>query len=233
MSGDCYAIIPARGGSKRIPRKNIRNFHDKPLISYSIAAAIESGVFRDIYVSTDDLEIARIAEKCGAKVPFIRSNDLSTDTAMTVPVIADAISRLEIANNDIVCCIYPTAPLLESSVLIKGLNEFRAKPFISYACAVTDYPYPIQRALFSDESGVLNMENPQHLITRSQDLPEAFHDAGQFYFAFAQTWLAGTPMLMNTLGIKLARWKVQDLDTFDDWERLEILYELIHKSQRI
>jgi len=231
MTVDCYAIIPARGGSKRIPRKNIKDFHGRPLISYSIETALMSGIFKEVYVSTDDLEIAKTAELYGAKIPFIRSEHLSTDSTMTVPVVADAVARLHIQDRDIVCCIYPTAPLMESSSLIKGLNTFKAELNISYVCAVTDYPYPVQRALFQNEKGLFNMGESQYLTTRSQDLPVAFHDAGQFYFAYAQTWLEKTPMLINTFGVKLPRWSVQDLDTYDDWERLEIIYEVLRRSK--
>lgn len=229
MAPNCVAIIPARGGSKRIPRKNIKPFHGKPLISYSITAALDSHIFDRVVVSTDDLEIKEVAEFFGAEVPYLRSPELSTDTVMTVPVISDAISRLKLHDNTVVCCIYPTAPLLEIDKLIQGFEIFAKTLNASYVCAVTDFPYPIQRALFRDAAGMLNMGSPEFLNTRSQDLPEAFHDAGQFYFAYAKTWASGVPMLMNTVGIFLERWKVQDLDTPEDWKRLTALYEILYR----
>lgn len=230
MSSECFAVIPARGGSKRIPRKNIRDFFGQPLISYSIQAAQKAGIFKEIFVSTDDFEIKEIAEQFGATVPFLRLGELATDTALTAPVIADLVSRLSLSRDAVVCCIYPTAPLIEAEKLRSGFELFVKSPGVDYVCAVTDYAYPIQRALFRDKSGLLNMHSVKYLNMRSQELEVAYHDAGQFYFALAETWLDGKPMLLNTLGIYLDRWKVQDLDTLEDWSRLSALYKLFYQN---
>jgi pseudaminic acid cytidylyltransferase len=226
------AVIPARGGSKRIPRKNIKLFHGKPLISYSIKTLIQSDLFDHIYVSTDDQEIADVSLSYGAEVPFLRDPILAGDQVLTVPVIADFITNLRISKDYVVCCAYPTAPLMRSQDLITGFSELNSRLKPDYVCAVAKYAYPIQRAL-QKNNGLMNMVNPKNVEIFSQQLEERFHDAGQFYFAFADTWTKLKPMLLNTFGVELPSWRVQDIDTIEDWERAEILYELLNLNNQI
>jgi N-acylneuraminate cytidylyltransferase len=221
------AVIPARGGSKRIPRKNIKLFRGRPLIAYAIEAAIESELFERVVVSTDDSEIADISIAFGAEIPFLREQELSNDHVMTVPVIADAIQKLDIQDKEVVCCIYPTAALLMPDELKSAMELLFEHPSASYICAVTEYGYPIQRALNKNSEGILNMIRPEFLETRSQDLEPTYHDVGMFYFAFAATWKLNLPMLLNAVGLPIQRWKAQDLDTDEDWARLEIIRSII------
>ena len=185
-------VIPARGGSKRIPRKNIRPFHGRPIIGWSIEVARDSGLFGRIVVSTDDPEIAEIASAAGAEVPFVRPADLATDQAATVPVIAQAVAALAVAPDTPVCCLYATAPFLRADDLAEGLRLLQAGA--SYAMAVTRFDYPIQRALRRGADGAVAMMDPALMQVRSQDLEPAWHDAGQFYWARAATWAAEVPV---------------------------------------
>ena len=219
-------VIPARGGSKRIPRKNIRPFHGRPMIGWSIAAARESGVFDRIVVSTDDPEIASVARDQGAEVPFLRPADLSGDHAATVPVIAHAVAALRLAPTTPVCCLYATAALVEPGDLATALALLQ--PDVTYAMSITTFPYPIQRALRRAPDGGVTMMSPEHMTTRSQDLEEAWHDAGQFYWARAATWSAGTPVFgPGARGLPLPRHRVQDIDTPEDWARAEALFTVL------
>lgn len=225
------AVIPARGGSKRIPRKNIKQFAGKPMIAWSIEAALQSSCFDKVIVSTDDEEIASVASSYGAEVPFIRPADLSDDHTGTIPVIAHAIewqSRNGI-NASTVCCIYATAPLLESSDLRRGMQALESSD-ACYAFSVATYAFPIQRAIRVNSEGRVEMLNPELFNTRSQDLEETWHDAGQFYFGKAQAWLAGkTIFSSDAIPIILPRFRVQDIDTPEDWERAECLFNNIKK----
>jgi pseudaminic acid cytidylyltransferase len=225
-------IIPARGGSKRIPRKNVAMFHGRPMIAWSIAAAHQSGLFSSIVVSTDDDEIAQIAVAEGAVVPFMRPADLADDFVPTVPVIAHAVSALNLDYGTPVCCIYATAPLIQPEDLRRSLAQLvELKP--NYVFSVTQFPYPIQRALRRDQAGLVKMMRPEHANSRSQDLEEAWHDAGQFYFALAGTWLANTPVFEPpSLGIALPRHRVQDIDTPEDWARAEMLFSSLIQESR-
>lgn len=219
-------VIPARGGSKRIPRKNIRPFHGRPMIGWSIAAAQGSGVFDRIVVSTDDAEIAAVARDQGAEVPFVRPADLSGDHAATVPVIAHAVAALDLPADTPVCCLYATAPLVQPADLLAALALLQ--PGVSYVMAVTTFPYPVQRALRRDAQGGVTMMAPEHMTTRSQDLEEAWHDAGQFYWARAETWAAGVPVFgPGARGLALPRHRVQDIDTPEDWARAEALFTVL------
>ena len=220
------AIIPARGGSKRIPRKNIKSFNGKPMISYAIKALIESELFSDIIVSTDDPEIAQISESFGAFVPFFRSEELSGDSIGTVEVIADLIRRIELQESQIVCCAYATNPFLDSSNLVKGLNAILNDSRADFSCAVCQYPYPIQRAMHLDTNGLMQMIRPENLLRHSQTFEHIWHDAGQFYFARASTWLTGKPMLMNTIGVEINKWQCVDVDDMDDWQKAELLHKI-------
>lgn len=222
------AIIPARGGSKRIPRKNIRDFHGKPLISYSIEAALKSGCFDRVIVSTDDAEISEVAKKYGAEVPFIRPEYVSDDFATTMDVIKHALSWLmkEGQQIDYVCCIYATAPFLSSESINEGFTALVEGGF-NYAFSATSFPFPIQRALKLNKDGSTDMFMPQHMNTRSQDLEEAFHDAGQFYWGKNVSFLNEAPMFSkDSYAVMLPRNMVQDIDTLDDWANAEIMYKL-------
>jgi len=225
------AIIPARGGSKRIPKKNIREFAGLPMIVHSIRAAQESSLFDNIIVSTDDTEIAEIAKQAGAEVPFLRPDTLSDDFTGTVPVIAHAVSWLieNAIDVETACCIYATAPFVTPADLIAGHDLLRTSRS-DYAFSVTDYAFPIQRALKLNADGKIEMFFPEFYKIRSQDLEEGLHDAGQFYWGTANAWLEQKP-IFNSLSVPviLPRTRVQDIDTFDDWERAEQLYYLLNR----
>lgn len=223
------AIIPARGGSKRIPRKNIKEFHGKPMIAYSIEAALASNCFDKVIVSTDDAEIAEVAKKYGAEVPFMRPANIADDYATTLDVIKHAIEFTEqlawgIKN---VCCIYATAPFLTPEFIQKGLQEL-TKSTVDYAFSATSFPFPIQRAIKLNAEQRVEMFQPEHLNTRSQDLEEAYHDAGQFYWGTADTFV-GKKAIFSTKSrmILLPRKYVQDIDTPEDWDFAEKLYRVI------
>lgn len=228
MSGAVVAVIPARGGSKRIPRKNIRPFFGRPMIAWPIAAALASGVFDRVVVSTDDEEIAETARACGAETPFRRPAELADDLTPTQPVMAHAIAALgeEVA---IACCIYPTAPLLEPQVLRRGLETLNARPDKAYALGVTSFAFPVQRAVRITTDGALEALYPEFRTTRSQDLEPAYHDAGQFCFGRAEAWTAAVPVFSaEALPVILPRRMVQDIDTPEDWEMAERLFALAH-----
>lgn len=221
------AIIPARGGSKRIPRKNIKMFCGKPMIAWSIDAAQQSGVFDRIIVSTDDDEIASVAQKYGAEVPFIRPEKLSNDYTGTIPVIRHAIEWLANQGDrvDCACCIYATAPFIRSEDIIRGLNIIRAQQ-ADYAFTVTRFPYPIQRALKVNQEKKISMFSPEMFHVRSQDLEESWHDAGQFYWGTSSAWLTEKPIFTaKSYSIELQREHVQDIDTPEDWRVAEWLFK--------
>lgn len=226
------AVIPARGGSKRIPRKNIKLFCGKPMIAWSIEAALQSGCFDRIIVSTDDSEIAEVARQYGAETPFVRPSDLADDHMGTVPVVAHAIAW-QIQQNPTpseVCCIYATAPFLKAEDLRNGL-ELMQKSGVAFACAVTTYAFPIQRAIRITADNRLVMFHPEHANTRSQDLETAWHDAGQFYWGQVNAWLTGRTIFnSDTAPIVLPRHRVQDIDTPEDWRRAELLFAILLQS---
>ncbi|MCW7459354.1 pseudaminic acid cytidylyltransferase [Leptospira bandrabouensis] len=222
-------IIPARGGSKRIPRKNIKLFHGKPMIAYSIETAIQSKLFDRVIVSTDDLEIAEVSRHYGAEVPFMRPSELSDDNTATIPVIAHGIQWMirEGITTDCVACIYATAPFILKNDLISAEKSFREGGW-EYVFSATSFGFPIFRGFKKDTDGKIEMFFPEHFGTRSQDLPEAFHDAGQFYFGKPNAWLEGKRIFDKWSSIvELPRWRVQDIDTGDDWDRAEVLYKMI------
>ncbi len=217
------AIIPARGGSKRIPRKNIKEFNGKPMIAHSIDAALTCGLFDQVVVSTDDSEIAQIARQNGASVPFVRPADLSNDLTPTIPVIAHAIEWLQGEGHtvDAACCIYATAPFIQKDDLIAASKLFQTGKW-DYVFSGTSFAFPIFRSFKKLPDGGTEMFFPEHFNTRSQDLPEAYHDAGQFYWGKTSAWLTGIPIFSpNATFITLPRWRVQDIDTTEDWERAE------------
>jgi pseudaminic acid cytidylyltransferase len=223
------AIIPARGGSKRIPRKNIKPFAGLPIIAHSIKAAQESGLFDRIVVTTDDEEIAEVANSFGAEVPFIRPKELSDDHTATIPVIAHAIKTLQANGEDIetACCIYATAPFIRSGDLIDAYSALIAHNK-QYAFPVTTFPFPIWRGVKRDNEGNIQMFWSEHFATRSQDLEEAYHDTGQFYWGTANAWIEGKPIFSDVATtIVLPRHLVQDIDTMEDWTRAELMYKVL------
>lgn len=228
------AVIPARGGSKRIPRKNIRDFCGRPLIAWSIAAALDSGCFDRILVSTDDEEIMAVAVAHGAETPFRRPAALSDDFTPTVPVIAHAVAHArQDGPVERACCIYATAPLLEPDDLVRG-RAILDDGDRDYAFSVTSFPFPIQRALRLNDNGHVAMIDATQRDVRSQDLMEAYHDAGQFYWGTAAAWLAQRPiMAARSAAVVLPRKRVQDIDTIEDWERAELLFRMLDRTPAI
>lgn len=221
------AIIPARGGSKRIPRKNLKPFDGEPMVARSIRTALNSGLFDKVLVSTDDVEIAELAARSGAWVPFMRPPALADDFTGTGAVIAHALETLlgQGQDFDYSCCIYATAPLLQARYLRQGLEALLQHPDKSFAFSVCGFGFPVQRALCLDGEGALTPLYPEFRDTRSQDLPEAYQDAGQFYWGRTQAWLAGEVMFSSqSLPVILPRHLVQDIDTEEDWLRAEYLY---------
>lgn len=219
------AVIPARGGSKRIPRKNILPFAGRPMVSYAIDAARASGLFEQVIVSTDDAEIARVAIACGAEVPFVRPADLADDHTPTVPVIAHAIRACDALGHAAtqICCIYPAVPLIEPADIAQAL-ALLDEGGTPYVFPITPFPSPIQRALRRLPDGTTRPFLPQYVDTRTQDLEPAFHDAGQFYWGLRSAWLEGLNIHANGKTIVLPEWRVVDIDTPADWNRAEALY---------
>jgi N-acylneuraminate cytidylyltransferase len=225
VNGRAIAVIPARGGSKRIPRKNIRVFAGKPIIAHSIDCALRSGTFERVIVSTDDAEISTVARRFGAEVPFTRPAELSDDHTGTADVIAHAVRFVldEGTLPSAVCCIYPTAPFLRPEDLVRGL-ELLESGGLQFVLAATTFAYPIFRSFRRKSSGELEMLFPEYLNTRSQDLPDVLHDAGQFYWGTPNAWLNYT----NIFGefsrvVEIPHWRVQDIDTEEDWIRAEAM----------
>jgi len=223
-------IIPARGGSKRIPRKNIKTFAGRPMIAWSIVAAIESGCFDHLIVSTDDEEIAEISQQWGAEVPFFRPAELADDYATTSDVVRHAInwSTQEDRMPERVCCIYATAPFLRSNDVALGLRMLETRG-ADFAFTATSYAFPVQRAIRVTPEGRVNMLMPQYLNSRSQDLEEVYHDAGQFYWGRSEAWLLGKALFSSSAtAVILPRYRVQDIDTPDDWLRAELMFKALH-----
>lgn len=227
------AVIPARGGSKRVPRKNIRLFCGKPMIAWSIEAAMASGCFDRVVVSTDDAEIAEVALAHSAEVPFMRPPELAEDHAGTIPVVRHAVQWCADDGQlpELVCCIYATAPFIDPADIVCGLDVLQ-KDDCDYAFAVTSFASPIQRALRITEAGRVAMFNPQCYDVRSQDLESAYHDAAQFYWGRASAWLGEVPIFKTDAApIVLPRHRVQDIDTENDWIRAELMFRSL-QAQR-
>lgn len=226
------AVIPARGGSKRIPRKNLRPFLGHPIVAYAIRAAREAGIFDRILVSTDDEEIAQVARAEGADVPFMRPPELSGDHTATVDVLRHAAdwAATNIGPIDFICCIYPTAVFIDGTVLKRGLEEMQAAG-TDYAVSVVRYPAPIERAMRITGKGRLEAVNIEGMAKRSQDIEETYHDAGQFYWgspsAFAATQ---AERIARAIPVTLPRTRVQDIDTEEDWVNAELLYRAFFGS---
>ncbi len=222
------AMITARGGSKRIPRKNIKEFNGKPIIAYSIEAALSSGVFDEVMVSTDDEEIAEVAKKYGAKVPFFRSEKTSNDFATTVDVIEEVLTTYKERGEefDIFCCIYPTAPFITSDRLKAAVDELAASD-ADCLIPVVRFSYPPQRAMEIHE-GKLVFRQPENLSKRSQDLEPHYHDAGQFYVVRSDSFFKNRGIMVgDILPMELSELEVQDIDNEVDWKLAELKYNLM------
>jgi len=223
------AVIPARGGSKRIPRKNIKEFCGKPMIAWSIEVAKASGLFDHIIVSTDDTEIAVVAKQWGAEVPFMRPAELSDDYAGTTEVLAHAVQWALAQGFDVdaVCCIYATAPFIQMEDLKLGWKALESGDW-AYAFTVTDFAAPIFRSFKQSAHGGLEMFFPEYFSKRSQDLPTALHDAGQFYWGRPAAWTENERIFdRHSVPVIIPRWRVQDIDTPDDWRRAELMHEVL------
>lgn len=226
------AVIPARGGSKRIPRKNIRPFLGQPIMAYSIQAALQSGLFQQVIVSTEDPEIAEVALKCGAQVPFVRPAAIADDYAITADVIAHAVDWYAQQGQtvDYACCIYATAPFVSAQALRQGAEKLQAKG-LDFVFSATAYNFPIARAITLTAEDRVAMLQPEHRLTRSQDLPKAYHDAGQFYWGRAQAWQQKAPIFGEQSSVVLLpSHAVCDIDTEADWRRAEVLYRLLQEE---
>lgn len=224
------AIIPARGGSKRIPRKNIRPFCGKPMIAYPIEAAIASGCFDHVIVSTDDAEIAEVAKQYGAQVPFLRDPALADDFTGTTAVTIDAILQAEKAglSADAYCCIYATTPLIQTDDLKHAYQQLKASS-ANFVFSAAEFGFPIQRALLINSEGFVTPFQPENIAKRSQDLPKAYQDAGQFYWGTKSAWLANRPVFSDRgIAHVLPRYRVVDIDTEEDWRLAEYLYQAIN-----
>lgn len=223
------AIIPARGGSKRIPRKNVRNFRGKPIIAWSITAALESGSFDEVMVSTDDAEIASTARAWGAEVPFMRSLRTADDYATTSSVLTEVLAQYRGMGRafDLACCLYPTAPFVCAADLASGKASLLESGF-DVLMTVANYEYPIWRSLQRTEDGGVTLYFAEHINARSQDLPSAFHDAGQWYWFRTAAFLRdGLLMGPNTGSVVLPAERVHDIDTEKDWRMAELKHRLV------
>jgi len=227
------AIIPARGGSKRIPRKNIRPFLGKPVIAYSIEAAINSGLFDEVMVSTDDPEIATIALSYGAKIPTLRSRKNSDDHATTADVLSEVLEFYKSKNEtfDYACCLYPVAPFIDSEKLNSGFSTLIDGDYDT-VMPVTEFSYPIQRSYAMIEGNNLSMVQPEHKNARSQDLEKRFHDTGQFYWFQVDRFMKKGNLITDNLGaMTVSEMEVQDIDTETDWQIATLKFQIIHKHE--
>lgn len=221
------AIITARGGSKRIPRKNIRPFLGKPIMAYGIEAALKSGLFDEVMVSTDDAEIAKIALEYGASVPFMRTEATSNDYATTVEVLLEVLQQYQVQGKafDYACCIYPTAPFVTPELLQQAFAKLKAEE-LDCVFPVLPFSFPIQRALRLDAQQRISMFYPEHLTTRSQDLEKAYHDSGQFYFFKPEVLFDQGKLITEQTGaILLKEWQAHDIDNEEDWKVAEIKFK--------
>lgn len=221
------AIIPARGGSKRIPRKNIKTFAGKPMIAYAIDAAKASGLFEHIVVTTDDAEIAQISRSLGAETPFMRPIHLADDHTPTVPVVAHAIDACQSLGwrIDFACCIYPNVPFIQVDDLKAGLDLLKASS-LDYCFPVTEFSSAVQRALKRGAGGQTTPLYPEYELTRIQDLEHAYYDAGQFYWGSSRSWKSNPRIHSSGAGLSIPNWRVVDIDTHDDWIRAELIHQV-------
>ena len=226
------AIIPSRGGSKRIPHKNIKQFCGKPMIAWPIEVAKQSGLFEHIIVSTDDVEIAEVSKSYDAEVPFMRPTELSDDYTGTTEVIAHAVSWMHEQQwkPEAVCCIYATSVFFTMADLKKGFDALNTGNW-SFAFSVTDFEYPIFRSFREHSEGGVEMFFPEHFEKRSQDLPIALHDATQFYWGKPDAWLNKLKMFdRHSCPVKIPSWRVQDIDTKNDWKQAELMFKALKNN---
>jgi pseudaminic acid cytidylyltransferase len=225
------AIIPARGGSKRIPGKNIKLFFDKPIIAYSIIAALKSQLFDRVLVSTDDKEIARIAQDYGAEVPFIRDDELSGDHTGVLDVVSSAVKWAINENWNVtkVCCIYATAPFININDIRRGYESIELGKW-SYTVSATEYSFPISRSFTCLPDGGMKMLYPENYSKRSQDLPTVFHDAAHFFWSDSSTLIENNLIVFDnhSCPIIIPNWRVCDIDTDDDWKRAELIWKALY-----
>lgn len=222
-------VVTARGGSKRIPRKNVREFCGRPIIAYSISAALEAGCFDEVMVSTDDRGIAEVGRSCGAVVPFMRSAETATDQATTAEVLLEVLRAYEQLGRkvDVACVMYPTAPFLTAASLVQSLEILEQDAELESVIPITPFTFPIQRALRLT-NGLVSMCQPEHALTRSQDLEPTFHDAGQFYWVRVPAFLAAPRLVgVRTAGVVLPPWQVQDIDNEEDWVMAELKFRAL------
>lgn len=223
------AIIPARGGSKRIPRKNLKDFCGMPIIAYSIKAAVSSGLFEEVMVSTDDPEIAAISQQYGANVPFLRSAENANDFATTATVLTEVLANYKSNNKSYQygCCMYPTAPFITAEKLKEAYTMINAHHFDT-VLPVQSFSFPIQRAFYKEENQIRWVDS-QHALTRSQDLPKAYHDAGQFYFFNVGSFLQTQKLITSNSGaVEVSELEGQDIDNEIDWKLAELKFRLLH-----
>ena len=226
-------IIPARGGSKRIPKKNIKEFMGKPMLAYSVEAAVESGIYDEVMVSTDSEEIAEIALKYGASVPFMRSEKTASDYATTTDVLLEVLDnyKKEGKEFDILSCLYPTAPFVTGKKLREAYEAFLSSDGDSLV-SVVPFSYPPQRGFVYDENGYLSYREPQYMNTRSQDLPKMYHDAGQFYFTKTASFYKNLSFAVGrSVPYVLSETEVQDIDNDDDWTMAEIKLKMMAEKK--
>ncbi len=224
------AVIPARGGSKRIPRKNIKEFCGRPMIAWAIGAARQSGLFDHVVVSTDDEEIGDLARSWGAELPFTRPAELADDLTPTVPVVAHAVNSCIGLGWDVdyACCIYPCVPFIEVADLVSALDLVHAVA-ADFVYPVTEYAHPVQRAMRRLPGGEMQYFSPQFELTRTQDLEKSYHDAGQFYWGRANAWLRHERIHSAGVGMPIPGWRVVDIDTADDWQRADLIFRAMSK----
>ena len=225
-------IIPARGGSKRIPHKNIKNFNGKPIIYWPLKVLQNSNLFDKIIVSTDDPNISKLALSLGAEVPFLRPKNISDDYSNVSDVMSHAVNWLKKSkvNMDVVCCVYSTAAFITENDLQNGFQLFRNNDF-NFVFSATTFPYPIQRAFKRIYKNGVKMIDNKYIKTRSQDLEETYHDAAQFYFGKPDSWINNNEIFSHSSEIVvLPKWRVQDIDTQEDWKRAEILHKTLEYS---
>ena len=219
-------VIPARGGSKRIPGKNTRDFFGIPIIGYSIVAAKNSRLFDKIIVSTDDEKVAQIAIKMGAEVPFFRPPRLSSDNSATAPVIRHAVKFMCLNGMRVInaCCIYPAAPFVDPSDLIASFDLLQLNKSVDYCFPVAEFPAPVQRSLVVNENGVLKPRSLSHMRKRSQKFSPSLYDAGQFYWGRTEAWTANSEIYRSALGYRIPSWRAIDINTEEDWLHAEITF---------
>ena len=224
-------VIPARGGSKRIPGKNIKLFRNKPIISWSIDVAKKSNIFSRIIVSSDDRDIIAVANQCGAETPFIRPTELADDFSDTKSVIQHAIAMLkEMGEKDLfICCLYATSPFTIVEDIRKADKKIGEKKD-TFVFPVTTYSYPIERALTINSLGQANAKDEYNANKRSQDFQDNYHDAGQFYIAHENRWLGTENIFKNSEPLIIPRWRVQDIDNIEDWKRAEIMHDVLTRQ---